>query len=285
MFLWFLRGVEYVRLIPSFRLPILAIGKALHNLFSFMIFFAFILYGGSLTFRFLYGTSSKDFSTMLRTVTSLSMASLGEINVSSIMADYRFVNAQFFAIIWAFVATFVLLTMFVAIVDEGFQSAKSELNPDPKTGGTVTVKTILVDGSVVEYEGKGKRVNIDETFDVKFVNPKDGKTYVDLGIRRKQIHHEVNSDINDSIFIAVLRHHLEPTFKKMYDCFSKKQSYMHHKVNVMVKERSITRSNTVVVKKKVTNQEKELKVDDKEDSKNGQTVVPVVEEEDSLTFV
>ena len=71
----------------------------------------------------------------------------------------------------------------------------------------------------------------------------------------------------------------------MYDCFSKKQSYMHHKVNVMVKERSITRSNTVVVKKKVTNQEKELKVDDKEDSKNGQTVVPVVEEEDSLTFV
>ena len=248
MFLWFLRGLEYVRLIPSFRLPILAISKALYNLVTFMFFFTFILYGGSLTFRFLYGTSSAQYSTLFRTITSMSMASLGEIKVDLIQLDYRFVHAQSLSIVWAFLATFVLLTMFVAIVDEGFQSAKTELNPDPKTGAQVTVETILVDQSVVTYEGKVKRVNVDGTFDIKFVNPTDKKSYVDLGIRRKQIHHEQYDDINDSIFIAILRYHLEPRFVRLYNFCSKHRAhYMNNKVNVMVRQRSLTRSPTIVL--------------------------------------
>ena len=248
MFLWFLRGVEYVRLIPSFRLPILAISKALYNLMTFMLFFSFILYGGSLTFRFLYGTSSAQYSTLFRTITSLSMASLGEIKVDLVQLDYRFLHAQSLSILWAFLATFVLLTMFVAIVDEGFQSAKIELNPDPKTGAKVTVETILVDQSVVTYEGKVKRVNIDGTFDIKFINPKDKRTYVDLGIRRKQIHHEHYDDINDSIFIAILRYYFAPRFMQLYNFCSKHRAhYMNHKVNAMVKQRSLTRSSTIVL--------------------------------------
>jgi hypothetical protein len=112
----------------------------------------------------------------------------------------------------------------------------------------VTVETILVDQSVVTYEGKVKRVNVDGTFDIKFVNPTDKKSYVDLGIRRKQIHHEQYDDINDSIFIAILRYHLEPRFVRLYNFCSKHRAhYMNYKVNVMVRQRSLTRSPTIVL--------------------------------------
>ena len=112
----------------------------------------------------------------------------------------------------------------------------------------MTVETILVDQSVVTYAGKVKRVNVDGTFDIKFVNPTDKKSYVDLGIRRKQIHHEQYDDINDSIFIAILRYHLEPRFVRLYNFCSKHRAhYMNQKVNTMVRQRSLTRSSTIVL--------------------------------------
>jgi hypothetical protein len=99
---------------------------------------------------------------------------------------------------WAIVMSFVVLTMFVAIIDQGYQDAKESLEEHPVTGAKVTVK--FINGKVagqaeeptkkkktedtgknlkkgkfkkkkkrIEYfQGKIVQVNLDGTFDIEF---------------------------------------------------------------------------------------------------------------------
>ena len=189
---WFFRGVEYMRLMPWFQLPINAMANSFTNLLSFGAFFMFIMWGASVAFRFFFATTSDEYTTLGRSLTTLGLGSLGEMNYGSVLSDYRFKSIEVFSIAWAFVAAFVLLTMFVAIVDQGFQDAKENQHPDPVVGEEVVVsadvqslmsskgaggggkggagRTRVKDnqGHVIEYEGHVEKVNEDGTFDVKF---------------------------------------------------------------------------------------------------------------------
>ena len=100
-------------------------------------------------------------------------------------------------LMWAIVMSFVVLTMFVAIIDQGYQDAKESLEEHPVTGAKVTVK--FINGKVagqaeeptkkkktgdmgkklkgkfkkkkkrIEYfQGKIGQVNLDGTFDIEF---------------------------------------------------------------------------------------------------------------------
>jgi hypothetical protein len=237
LFLWYIRGVEYFCLLPWFQLPILAIRKALKNLAGFLLFFLFIMYGASLTFRFFFGTASKEFSTLEQSITTLMLGSLGELSYESAIADYRFLNVEIFSICWSFIAVFILLTMFVSIIDQGFQDAKAELNPDPTTDERVWVNTVL-DGVPFQYEGRVKKNNLDGTFNIKFVD--QGLKYIDCGIKKQNLTRIDIDDIEDGVLYAVLRHQLRRIrYQGMAACKRMSGLFSYHSVQHAVVQRYI----------------------------------------------
>lgn len=196
--MWWMRGVEYFGVFPVLQLPIMALWYSISTVFSFLAFFAMLLVGASMCFRFLYGTASDAFADLSSSIMSMLLASIGEFRTEAIMVDYRKSDAEFWMLMWAIVMSFVVLTMFVAIIDQGYQDAKESLEEHPVTGAKVTVK--FINGKVagqaeeptkkkktedtgkklkkgkfkkkkkrIEYfQGKIGQVNLDGTFDIEF---------------------------------------------------------------------------------------------------------------------
>ena len=215
---WYVRGVEYMGLMPWFQLPINAMSNSFYNLLTFGVFFLFIMWGASVAFRFLFATASEDqYGTLANSLTTLSLGSLGELSYESVMADYRFRSIELWSIAWAFVAAFVLLTMFVAIVDQGFQDAKEALHPVPEVNDNVIVTQDVRDhkppidtsqgqqqrvtvpvkdnqGHVIEYEGIVESVNPDGTFDVRFDVPDEFTKTLSTQMRVKSTETETRGD-------------------------------------------------------------------------------------------
>ncbi len=223
--LWYVRGVEFLSLLPWFELPLRALSLALPNLASFMTVYLFFIYGASMAFRCFLGSASTEFATLENSVTTLSLASLGELKYDSVGSDYRFDLAEHFAILWAFIATFVLLTMFVAIVDQGYQDAKEELNPELQRGERVTVD-IVVEGRPYQYQGRVVSAYSDGTYDVKMrvFNQETGRFehYVDRNMKKSQLHPQHRKDIQYGVLIAILKFHVEPIMRTLW-----KQGLVH----------------------------------------------------------
>ena len=88
--------------------------------------------GVSLTTNLWYGASSVEFHTIPDAAMSVLLAAIGDFRTTDLMKDYRHPQSEVILLVWSLVMGFIVLTMFVAIVDEGFQNAKDELNPKPK---------------------------------------------------------------------------------------------------------------------------------------------------------
>ena len=82
---WFFRGVEYMRLMPWFELPINAMANSFFNLLSFGAFFLFIMWGASVALR-LCLHNIRRISTLERSLTTLGLGSLGELSYDSILS-------------------------------------------------------------------------------------------------------------------------------------------------------------------------------------------------------
>ena len=95
--------------------------------------------GVSLTTNLWYGASSVEFHTIPDAAMSVLLAAIGDFRTTDLMKDYRHPQSEVILLVWSLVMGFIVLTMFVAIVDEGFQDAKDLLNPKPKTGESVVV--------------------------------------------------------------------------------------------------------------------------------------------------
>ena len=245
LFLWYIRGIEYFCLLPWFQLPILAMRKAFKNLAGFLVFFLFIMYGASITFRFFFGTASKEHSTIERSFTTLMKGSLGELSYEDVIADYRFFYAEILSIGWSFLAVFILLTMFVAIMEEGYQEAKDEIDPNPITDEKVIVTTTL-NGMPFQYEGRVKKNNLDGTFNIKFIDPESNNKYIDCGIKKKNIHRVDVDNVEDGVLYAVLRYQLRQiqhkgwTIFEMSKCFQYVQSWIMKKKDTNKSEQDVS---------------------------------------------
>jgi hypothetical protein len=87
--MWWMRGVEYFGVFPVLQLPIMALWYSISTVFSFLAFFAMLLVGASMCFRFLYGTASDAFADLNSSIMSMLLASIGEFRTEAIMVDYR----------------------------------------------------------------------------------------------------------------------------------------------------------------------------------------------------
>ena len=74
-----------------------------------------------------FGSSVECFSSLSQTFVTLIQATLGEIVIDSFEEDSRWTTVgPVFVAVWAFVMMFVVLTMFVAIIDESFSSVRDD---------------------------------------------------------------------------------------------------------------------------------------------------------------
>jgi hypothetical protein len=87
--MWWMRGVEYFGVFPVLQLPIMALWYSISTVFSFLAFFAMLLVGASMCFRFLYGTASDAFADLSSSIMSMLLASIGEFRTEAILVDYR----------------------------------------------------------------------------------------------------------------------------------------------------------------------------------------------------
>ena len=220
LLLWYVRGVEYMSLFPWFQLPIYAMKNSFYNIMSFGTFFVFIMWGASVAFRFLFNTTAETYATLERSLTTLSLGLLGELQYEDVLRDYRFHSVELFSITWAFLAAFVLLTMFVAIVDQGFQDAKDELQRGINLNEAVFV-TQHVDndeklgvGHIIEYEGSVDSVNNDGTFNIRFTL--HDEEYVDKNLEKHHVRLKHPPDLTDGVLFALLRLHLQPIITRFH---------------------------------------------------------------------
>jgi len=139
--MWWIRGIEYFGVFPVLQLPVIAIWYSMSTVMSFLAFFGVLLVGASMCFRFLFGSSSHAFADLTSSTMSMLLASIGEFRTEEIMVDYRHSDAEFWMLMWAIVMSFIVLTMFVAIIDQGYQDAKESLEVHPVTGTNIHVLT------------------------------------------------------------------------------------------------------------------------------------------------
>jgi len=137
--LWWFRGVGYMEIFPPIQLPIIALIESMSVIIIFLIFFAFILIGVSMTMRLWWGSVAMNFHTMGDSLISVMMAVIGDFRTEELKKDFRFPSSEVVLLLWSLMMGFIVLTMFVAIVDEGFQNAKEQLNPKPATTDTCCV--------------------------------------------------------------------------------------------------------------------------------------------------
>jgi hypothetical protein len=144
LLLWWFRGVGLLEIFPPVQLPVIALIGSTKTIIIFLTFFSFLLVGVSLTMRLWYGSTAFSFHSVGDSMTSVLMAAIGDFRVDDIKKDFRFREAEVLLLIWSLVMGFIVLTMFVAIVDEGFQSAKEQLNPKPITGKPFVICFLLL---------------------------------------------------------------------------------------------------------------------------------------------
>ena len=118
LIVWWARSLEYLTLFPSLQVPVFTISRASVPILSILVFIGMVLFAVSTGANIVFGGSVAAFSNLPRTLVTLIQASLGEIVLDGFSDDTRWsTSGPVFLSLWAFLMMFVVLTMFVAIID------------------------------------------------------------------------------------------------------------------------------------------------------------------------
>jgi hypothetical protein len=125
---WWARSLEYLSLFPALQVPVFTISRATVPIFSILVFIIMVTFAISYGVNIVFGASVVAFADLTSTYVTLVQASLGEIVLDGFGLDTRWsIVGPVFVSIWAFVMMFVVLTMFVAIIDESFGSVREDV--------------------------------------------------------------------------------------------------------------------------------------------------------------
>ena len=128
LIVWWARSLEYLSLFPALQVPVFTISRASLPIFSILIFIAMITFAVSYGVNIVFGASVDAFSDLSKSLVTLIQASLGEISLDGFQEDTRWsTSGPVIVALWAFVMMFVVLTMFVAIIDESFSSVREDV--------------------------------------------------------------------------------------------------------------------------------------------------------------
>ncbi|CAH8606063.1 unnamed protein product [Heterobilharzia americana] len=135
----------------------------------FIVFFAFAQLG-----YLAFGTQAKDFSSFITTVFTLFRIILGDFDFNALQTANRVFGPIYF-IVYVFFVFFVLINMFIAIINETYSSVKSDLEKQPNE---FEVKDFLKDrmqNMLQKMKIKKKRIeNIQKAMELSDLN-RDGQ--------------------------------------------------------------------------------------------------------------
>jgi len=121
----FLKVFKYLQVSDRFNLLWITLGKAMHDLVSFLIIFSLFMIGFGVVGMLIFGPDIENYSTMTATLFTLFQMLLGDFDYEALRTSAPLVAPIYFGtyIISVF---FILMNMMISIIIMGFEQAKSE---------------------------------------------------------------------------------------------------------------------------------------------------------------
>jgi len=171
--------------IPALGLPGYTAFEASSDVVTLMTFTCFIFTGVGFFFNMLYGAQIWEYSSIARSLVTFARAVVGDVDFSVFDGTQWETTGPIILVFIVFMTAFVLLTMFVAIVDSSFSDAKDKSNTGKYTGPDmiwwkylVTLKEMAGSWKGVWAIISGKKAKVmmtDENVDVEAVEGKGGE--------------------------------------------------------------------------------------------------------------
>jgi len=121
----FLKVFKYLQVSNRFNLLWITLGKAMHDLVSFLIIFSLFMIGFGMVGMLIFGPDIENYSTLSATLFTLFQMLLGDFDYDAMRIAAPLVAPIYFGtyIISVF---FILMNMMISIIIMGFEQAKSE---------------------------------------------------------------------------------------------------------------------------------------------------------------
>lgn len=129
IFLWF-KLFKYVEFSKNMSLISNVVFKAAAPVLSFMMMFLVVLMGFAQSGYLAFGADVKGFGTLTETFYTLIRAMLGEFDFEGMRRSNRLFGPIYF-FVYMVMVFFILLSMFLAIIDETYDRVKRELDSQP----------------------------------------------------------------------------------------------------------------------------------------------------------
>ena len=120
----FLKVFKYLQVSDRFNLLWITLGKAMHDLVSFLVIFALFMLGFSIVGMLIFGPDIEAYSTMTQTSFTLFQMLLGDFDYNAMSTSSPLV-APFYFSIYIIAVFFILMNMMISIIIMGFEQAKS----------------------------------------------------------------------------------------------------------------------------------------------------------------
>ena len=120
----FLKVFKYLQVSNRFNLLWITLGKAMHDLVSFLVIFALFMLGFSIVGMLIFGPDIEAYSTMTQTGFTLFQMLLGDFDYDAMSTSSPLVAPFYFAI-YIITVFFILMNMMISIIIMGFEQAKA----------------------------------------------------------------------------------------------------------------------------------------------------------------
>ena len=138
-------------LVPKMSLMTEVLGRAKADLVFFGVVFAISMFAFSNLFYVQLGPMMTDFHDQVASFVSLARALFGDFDIDDIMSNSKGYTNAVFMLIYLFVAVFILLSMFLAILGEA-QAAVRDQQEDAKESGTAPAEYGVFTEAVDRWE-------------------------------------------------------------------------------------------------------------------------------------
>ena len=127
VFLAFVRIIKYVASVQMFYQPLLTIMIAWKDIVAFVILIVLLNFGFAIYGYLIFGDKLPGFSSYRKSFATLGRGLIGDLDFDSLEGTHYFYNGVWFLVAYGFFTMYIFLTMFVTIVDNGFDTAKKRI--------------------------------------------------------------------------------------------------------------------------------------------------------------
>jgi len=147
------RMLEYFSGINAFKKISRTFGVSMNNLAVFVVFFVLAMLGFAEAFMVCFSNKIYDYSSILHSFYSCTRALIGDVDAGA-LAEADPIFGRLFFMVMVFVMLFTLLTILIAIISEGYETAKEQID----SGGiSMMDRVMLIDENikaVLNHQGK-----------------------------------------------------------------------------------------------------------------------------------